>query len=60
MGGSVGTCAWFNSLDDLFFYGAQDDYLIKAFGPHPRHVLKSKSNHFMYWSAKSNHNEGYR
>jgi hypothetical protein len=32
---------------------ASDEYLIKAFGNRPQHMLKSDSNHFMYWSKQS-------
>jgi len=34
-----------------------DDYLIREFGNRPQHVLKSNTNHFMYWSKQSARNQ---
>jgi hypothetical protein len=42
---------------------ASDDYLIKQFGGRKQHMLKSESNHFMYWNqkeARKQKKDGYR
>jgi hypothetical protein len=31
---------------------SSDEYLTRSFGKTPQHVLKSSSNHFMYWSKQ--------
>jgi len=50
-------------VDAVVKLWSSDAYLKEAFADRPQHLLRSQSNHFMYWAkklAKRKDNEGYK